>query len=153
MYKTQSQFGNLTFQSHRYQASKFLYLSYLISSLLIAHMAGVGRREAHGSSPLVLYPLCLILALECLEEGPWSLSSLNKEFSKETKIIKYQTAFTRSKVCVGKLGVVGLNGGGGLRLLTWGQFSGLPPASHLTCAHIWSGSGSFLVCTHISQPR
>lgn len=61
---------------------------YLISSLLIAHVAGGGRREAHGSSRPVLYPLCLILALECLEEGPWSLSSLNKEFSKETKIIK-----------------------------------------------------------------
>ena len=37
---------------------------------------------------------------EKLEEGPWFLSSLKKEFSKETKTVKEIKAFIRSKVRV-----------------------------------------------------
>ena len=54
---------------------------------------------------------CLVLTLvvKWLEEGPRSLSSLKKEFSKETKIVKKIKAFIRSIVCVeehmGRLGV------------------------------------------------
>ena len=37
---------------------------------------------------------------EKLENGPRFLSSLEKEFSKENKIVKKMKVFTRSKVCV-----------------------------------------------------
>ena len=39
---------------------------------------------------------------EKLEEGPQFLSSLKKEFSKETKVVKKIKASVRSKVCVEK---------------------------------------------------
>lgn len=55
---------------------------------------------------------------EKLEKGPRVLSSSEKEFSKETKIVKKMKVFFR----------------GQLKLLTWGQFSGLFLANHL---HIW----------------
>ena len=77
--------------------------------------------------------------MEQLEEGLWSLSSLKKEFSKET-------GFIRSKVRVeehtGKLGVSCVQLGW-LRLLIWGQFSGLSLANHLACAHLWSVKGQW----------
>ena len=69
------------------------------------------------------------------------LSSLKKEFSKETKTVKKIKAFIRGSIRVeehtGRLGVSYLPQEW-LRLLIWGQFSGLSLANRL---QIWSWCG------------
>ena len=66
------------------------------------------------------------------------MSSLKKEFSKETKIVKKIKAFIRGSIHVeehtGRLRVSYLP----QEWLMWGQFSGLSLANHL---HIWSWCG------------
>ena len=70
------------------------------------------------------------------------LSSLKKEFSKETQIVKQITCLLCGRAdrwTWSELRPIGV-----LSLLIQGQSSGLPLASHLACACIWSDSGFFL---------
>ena len=82
---------------------------------------------------------------EKMEEGPWFLLSLKKEFSEETKIVKNIKVFIGSKVPLKEHRWV-LNDLHFMRVtngLYMGQFSRLSLANHL---HIWSWS------VHVSQP-
>ena len=70
------------------------------------------------------------------------LSSLKKEFSKETQIVKQITCLLCGRAdgwTWSELHPIGV-----LSLLRQGQSSGLSLASHLACACIWSDSGFFL---------
>ena len=67
-----------------------------------------------------------------LETGPWPLSSLKKEFSKEKAVKQLKPLFGKKEKYVWKDAGVGVTSfGGWLQLFVWGQFSGFPLANHL----------------------